>query len=417
MEDKLVGNLVRARAALKEKLRSLKADMARSQREIDIQYAPISEPLKEIAMKLEHGQLGKKKDTYEESDSFSDLIPKKHHGIPGTSILKQATTPVSTKHVGWFSPGVHSSPTKKIKFQDDTDISIQPSKISPPSMSLGLPSPSFLEDEYIGEYLPETPKATTKDDSTEELDSAESLDLDKSMGHALSLLQTRPSKSILANKSLNMTLLDSEVVKESLKGHDPTIRPYLIGLMVDDREEFDEKYGIREDRGTLKMGTADIGFDGPNIIIGEFTYKATKGLLELLFKKNPSKFTYNDAKSYKFILKDTNASRVGYDPLGKLSATRLPKYGKIIKPILEGKKPDVWWARNWKTGLGLQKHVLPLKKFVQRKSKMEYKYWDDVNELCERLKLLVASKNAGHTGHDNEITAIIEELRESKIIS
>lgn len=49
--------------------------------------------------------------------------------------------------------------------------------------------------------------------------------------------------------------------------------------------------------------------------------------------------------------------------------------------------------------------------------KKSYVYWDDVNELCSRLRLLVASQNAGHTGHQNEIISIVEELRESNVIN
>lgn len=43
-------------------------------------------------------------------------------------------------------------------------------------------------------------------------------------------------------------------------------------------------------------------------------------------------------------------------------------------------------------------------------------YWNDANELVNRLRLLTASAAAGHTGHNNEILAIIEELREANII-
>lgn len=43
-------------------------------------------------------------------------------------------------------------------------------------------------------------------------------------------------------------------------------------------------------------------------------------------------------------------------------------------------------------------------------------YWDDPNELIDRLKILVASREAGNSNHDNEILAIIEELREAGII-
>lgn len=48
--------------------------------------------------------------------------------------------------------------------------------------------------------------------------------------------------------------------------------------------------------------------------------------------------------------------------------------------------------------------------------KTDYVYYDDFNELVERLKLLLSSQTAGHTGHQNEIVSILEELREAKII-
>lgn len=41
-----------------------------------------------------------------------------------------------------------------------------------------------------------------------------------------------------------------------------------------------------------------------------------------------------------------------------------------------------------------------------------YEYFDDPNELCERLRLLVSSRMAGNTNHMQEINSIIEELRE-----
>lgn len=47
---------------------------------------------------------------------------------------------------------------------------------------------------------------------------------------------------------------------------------------------------------------------------------------------------------------------------------------------------------------------------------ISYSYWNDPNELVDRLRLLIASKTAGHSGHTNEIMSIIEELREAGII-
>lgn len=50
------------------------------------------------------------------------------------------------------------------------------------------------------------------------------------------------------------------------------------------------------------------------------------------------------------------------------------------------------------------------------KSNTDYVYWDNINELVDRLRLLLASTDAGNTAHNNEILSIIEELREAKVI-
>lgn len=47
---------------------------------------------------------------------------------------------------------------------------------------------------------------------------------------------------------------------------------------------------------------------------------------------------------------------------------------------------------------------------------IDYVYWDDPNELVNRLRLLLSSKNVGNTNHDNEIVSIIEELYEANIL-
>jgi hypothetical protein len=58
-----------------------------------------------------------------------------------------------------------------------------------------------------------------------------------------------------------------------------------------------------------------------------------------------------------------------------------------------------------------------LQHMMQEKSCADsFKYWNDTNELVDRLRLLVASQSAGHTGHNNEIVSILEELQEAKII-
>lgn len=56
------------------------------------------------------------------------------------------------------------------------------------------------------------------------------------------------------------------------------------------------------------------------------------------------------------------------------------------------------------------------KKFIPYSQNIVYEYYDDPNELVDRLMLLVSSKSAGNSNHDQEVNSIIEELRERNII-
>ena len=78
-----------------------------------------------------------------------------------------------------------------------------------------------------------------------------------------------------------------------------------------------------------------------------------------------------------------------------MSSNRHSKYVNIIKPLFKT------------VGSGLRQVT---------GNKIDYVYWDDPNELVDRLRLLWLSRLAGNSGVDNEIDSIIEELRESGII-
>lgn len=57
-----------------------------------------------------------------------------------------------------------------------------------------------------------------------------------------------------------------------------------------------------------------------------------------------------------------------------------------------------------------------LQKRLQRRSTPDYRYWDDPNELCGRLRLLIFSKQVGNTELDSEIISTLEELQEAGFI-
>lgn len=54
--------------------------------------------------------------------------------------------------------------------------------------------------------------------------------------------------------------------------------------------------------------------------------------------------------------------------------------------------------------------------FIPYNENVAYEFYDDPNELCDRLRLLIASKTAGNTNHMQEINSLIAELRESGYI-
>lgn len=167
-------------------------------------------------------------------------------------------------------------------------------------------------------------------------------------------------------------------------------------------------FGVRKERGKLLMGNSLVTITENEISIDDKTYLKTDGLMNLLFKKTPELniITENDKQNYKTILLDTLAHRRDYDASKPIKSNRGQKYTRIIRPLLKVTEN----YENMVHGTGL-----PAKKIL--KDNVDYVYWDNPNELIDRLKLLWASRDAGNTGLNNEIISIIEELRESGIIN
>ncbi|RZJ79998.1 MAG: hypothetical protein EOO20_26365, partial [Chryseobacterium sp.] len=75
--------------------------------------------------------------------------------------------------------------------------------------------------------------------------------------------------------------------------------------------------------------------------------------------------------------------------------------------------------QNERTGEGMSKKFKPIDfTFLpySQNERIKLEYFDDSNELCDRLRLLIASRKAGNSNHMHEINSILEELRELKHI-
>lgn len=186
-------------------------------------------------------------------------------------------------------------------------------------------------------------------------------------------------------------------------------KKYLHGLY----DDISIPFGVRTVGDQLMIGNVGVKLtlskgDGEpcRIKINNNEYELSPGLKEVLLRKRPQLelVTENDKEVYKEILVKTNAHKRDYAANAQLKGDKGKKYQEIIKPMF------ITLADNKSKSGG---NLSTLKRY---KKNTEFIYWDDPNELVERLKLLIASKHAGNTSHDNEIISIIEELKEAEII-
>lgn len=192
--------------------------------------------------------------------------------------------------------------------------------------------------------------------------------------------------------------------------------------IVDDSNVLNIPFGIRSASKQLMMGNepvtfTEIGYGDNKIniaIIGDKKYEITPGIKELLLRKNPNYdiVAEKDMLVYKDILVNTHAHKRNFNPTGQIKGDRSRKYNIIKRLFSEGNQIRNDPNDNLKKYDG-GKLGISLKRY---KKNTDLVYWDDPNELIERLKLLIASRDAGNNNLDNEIISIIEELREAKII-
>lgn len=196
----------------------------------------------------------------------------------------------------------------------------------------------------------------------------------------------------------NLSQLHDDI--QFLDQYDHLPRQYINMMITDTAGDIDNVYGLRYDTETKDwaIGDSSVTFKGADIIVKNTLYSGTPGLYELLVFKKPQNYSFKDGQVYKDILLATNAYKRNYDPSQQVMGTKSYKYVKVIKPLLSGHY-----------GAGLMKEV--------NNAPKEYVYWNTPHELVERLRMLHASRVAGHTGHDNEILSIEEELREEGIIA
>ena len=166
-----------------------------------------------------------------------------------------------------------------------------------------------------------------------------------------------------------------------------------------DQLDNDEKFGIRKVKNHYYIGSKRVTFKDDDIIImntGE-RFIGTVGLWGLITSKDPDKdlidWTKDDRRRYDRLMSITNALHKDYNPRRGPRSSRGNKWKNILSSIWHNKEPKKDYE-----GSGVV--VIP----------------SDPNALLERLDLLLASQEAGHTGVRNELVSICDELKRQGVL-
>ena len=167
----------------------------------------------------------------------------------------------------------------------------------------------------------------------------------------------------------------------------------------------DKDFGITKKGKDHYIGKEHVIIKDNNIFLPKLGEKfiGTDGLWELLTSINPQNFDDKDEDMYEDLMIMTNALHRDNDennphPKGNHKSY---KWVNIIRPIWYRNKGGIYRYSKEKEGYqGEGVIIIP----------------SDPNALLERLDLLLASQEAGHTGVRNELVSICDELKRQGVL-
>ena len=167
----------------------------------------------------------------------------------------------------------------------------------------------------------------------------------------------------------------------------------IKNLRLDDKIK-DTTFGIRKIDGHHYIGDRHVIIHKNDIIVDDEKFKGTPNLWNLIMLKNPpprEDYTEEDMNNFIKILLKTHVLHQGNNPNNPY-----PKSSKGSK---------------WKRFLG---YIWENRKMFEGKGIVIMP--SDPNALLERLDLLLASQEAGHTGVGNELVSICDELKTQGVL-
>lgn len=380
-KEEVVKQISELRKNIKRKHQSLKREMIETEELWERQLKPISEPLRQLLEDNEQHTVKDEDDAEEESsvsarkrradaDSDDDDVSPVKRFVPnnpqGVKRKRRSSLFPSTDDVSNFDTPLAKRLTREV-------------------------------DERMEEAA-----AGAEDEDNGEMDVAEAA---AGGTDECGIFETPPSGEILLQSPYGR-IMAKRFVEKNFTGN--LAKEYFIKL-IQGSKEIDNTYGVHVDGDNWKIGDTIIELNNNDLIIDGRNYEGTRGLYELIFMNKPNEYVYTeqDLNNYATILSQTSVHRTNFSTQGKLRSNRGYKYKNIIAVIFSRAKEQSSSNNQMETyasGSGI----------TLTQSKPEVIYYDDPNELIDRLRILMASQAAGNNAHSNEINALMEELNELK---
>lgn len=373
-KEDIVKQISELRKNIKKKHRSIKQNIMDTEEMWEKQLAPIAEPLKKL---VEEG----------EQQSINDRKRK--------MITNDNETPVK-RFVVPPPQGKKRKPIHDISFGDESNSDYEYDDV--------------VSDSHVRKKL--AVPFNEEMDSTEPISEPEPMEVGNTLNPIVQSLRNEEFTSPVSSQELLKTPEGRNFAKKYIEKEftGKYAKEYFLKL-IRGGANIDHTYGVRVEGDLWMIGDKQLEINGDDLIINGKQYKGTRGLYELVFMNIPNEYIYSeeDLNDYANILQDTNVHRANYSSIGKVKSNRGKKYKNIISKIMDRPSNNADHMMTYTDQIN-QEHTG--QGIILSGEQTNFIYWNDPNELVDRLKVLLASQQAGNTSHNNEINSILEELHE-----
>lgn len=399
MSDSIKRKLIDVENVIRRKVFALKLERGENDAVLDRFYKPITDPLKMLAGNAAAAQ----QPPQLPPQALAPRIFRKSSVIPPTTSIPSMHTPPTASSAAIPTQQIppRASPATRMFSKSSliTPTTLNPLMSTPPTASSATNPPSVPVKRSTSSKLNEVRSIIANLEAVQRK-------LDFSDGSDSDILAPRSAED------------DLNISQKLLGGMSSTAKQHFKRLFNGDTQELDTTFGITYNHLTRKfqMGDTPVQVSGQYLIIDGTRYEGTPGLYELIFNKKPKFFEESDKTMYGDIINKTHVAYRKNDPTQQLRGSTSHKYREIIKPMLPGYSKVSPAETRSKRSQAFGGEGFDSAMTYDLKSPVQYRYWDNLEELVDRLCLLHAAQKAGNSSVGNEILAIEEELREADII-